>query len=467
MKSVYALFLALALLLGATPSASAQFLWQRALGTAASDETAEYMIPVAGGFVTAGQAGTVSVFDPHGLFLTKVNYAGDTVWTKRLFFAGVQIFYPRGLVVDAAGNLVVSATTFPPAAPPTAPPAVNQGLLVKLTATGDTVWTRPVRSPAQCGLGGLVLGNDGSYVAIGDLGTLPVLYKFSPAGALLWTQVVPYDNTRSGNLQNIVAVPNGYFLISSPNVGNIKSKYITVNEQGVYQFEHIGSIYYPHQLRLDSQGDILATRGDLLKLSVRGDSLWSRSYRQFGQFLGLKRVVELPNGNYLVAGERYNGPERDVGIAVVDHNGTLLRDTLFARGGSDENVAGVALTPAGHYVVALGTNMGPVGFADQVLFAYRNWNRLLPTRAPQPAAAALHLFPTPAHGAVQVQWPATAHPVVLEIADALGRTVTRVAVARGAAGTGLPLDALPPGLYVVQATGGGPGGFRAQRLLVE
>jgi len=448
-QASWPLLACLLLLLGTAP-ARAQFLWQKAVGTALRGETAEFMIPVAGGFVTAGQSSNSTQFDDQGLYLSKVNYTGDTLWTHRIVFAGVNIFYPRGLIVDAAGNLIVSAITFTPPATSTAPPSVNQGLLIKLTPTGDTLWTRPVRSPAGSVLDVLVLGNDGSYVTIGSLGSLPLMRKFSPAGVLLWNQIVAYDNNRQGYLQNLVAVPNGYFLISSPNVGNIKSKYITVDEQGVYQFERVGSIYYPSRLQLDSQGNILATRGDLLKLTIQGDSIWSRSYQQYGRFLGLKQVIELPNGRYLAAGTRYNGPTRDIGFIVVDRNGTRLRDTLLVRAG-DENVAGVALTPAGNYVVALDTDSGPIGRADQILFAYRNWDRLLPTRTAQPAPLAqLTAYPNPTTEAVTLE-AADGRPLTATwvIYDLLGRAVQAGSLA------GLPrarcsLAGLPTGRYLLR-----------------
>ncbi len=434
------------LLVGLGPApAKAQFLWQRAVGTAARSETAEYMIPVAGGFVTAGQSPN------NALYLSKVNYTGDTLWTRRLTFARTSIFYPRGLIVDAAGNLAVSAITVPPSSAALPLPPL-QGLLIKLTPTGDTLWTRTVRNPADAALTTLVLGNDGNYVVTGELGNLPVLYKYNPAGTVLWTQIVPYSSSRQGYLQNLVAVPNGYFLISSPDVGNIKSKYITVDEQGIYQFERVGSIYYPYRLQLDSQGNILAPGGDLLKLTVQGDSIWSHSYRQFGQFLGLSRVVELPNGRYLAAGTRYNGPTRDIGIAVVDRNGTLLRDTLLVRAG-DENVAGVALTPAGNYVVALGTNPGPIGFADQILFAYRNWDRLLPTRTSQPEPlAALSAYPNPTTGDVTLG-AADAHPLVgtWTLYDMLGRPVLTGSLAGLPSGR-VSLARQPAGLYLLRVS---------------
>ena len=445
-----ALLLAAAFLGPARP-ACAQFLWQRAVGTAGRGETAEYMVAVPGGFVTAGQSLNNPQSATVGLYLSKVDYQGDTVWTHRITFAGVHIFYPRGLVVDAAGNLVVSAITFIPPATPTAPPAVERGLLVKLTPAGDTIWTHPVRNPAGASLDALVLGNDGSYVAIGDLGTLPVLHKFSPAGALLWTQVVPYDGTRLGYLYALVAVPNGYLLFSDSLAFGVPLKYITVNESGVYQFDR-SCWHGASQMYRDSQGDVLAVSGSITKLTFQGDTLWSHSYQQYGRLLGLTRIVELPNGNYLAAGERYNGPERDVGFIVVDRNGTHLRDTLLVRGGTDENVAGVALTPAGHYVVTLGTSRGPIGFQDQYLFAYRNWNRLLPTRpaAPPPALAQLVAYPNPTADALALE-AADRRPLTGQwtLYDARGRVVQSGALP-GLPRAPLSLAAHPAGLYLLR-----------------
>ena len=454
MKPLYTTFFlpfALAcLLLGSRPAAG-QFLWQRTVGTAGNDETGEYMIPVAGGFVTVGKSGNQTSLPDQSLYLSKVNYAGDTLWTKRWNFRQVRVLYPQGLIEDRAGNLVVSAVTFPPGTPTPA----RQGLLIKLTATGDTLWTRTVASAGTyaSGLTTLVLGNDGNYVAIGDLASFPALFKYSPAGTLLWTQIVPYDATRQGYLQNLVAVPNGYLVISSPNFGNLRSKYKTVDELGVYQFERPGSIYYPYRLQLDSQGNILATRGDLLKLTPQGDSIWSHSYQQYGVFVGVKRVVELPNGNYLVAGTRYNTHDNDLALVLVDPNGTRLRDTLLVRSPSDENVAGLALTPAGDYVLAGGTSMGTVGGGDQFLFAYRNWARLLPTRVAQPTAlAALTAYPNPTVGELMLAT-ADGHSLTGRwvLYDLLGRIVQTDPLPNQPRAH-LTLASLPAGFYLLRVS---------------
>ncbi|UOQ98549.1 T9SS type A sorting domain-containing protein [Hymenobacter sp. 5317J-9] len=443
------LFISSGLLLGTAP-ARAQFRWQRAVGTAQNDETADYMLAVPGGFVKVGE------FNYNRLYLSKVNYQGDTVWTKRYALRRVQDVDARGLIADAAGNLIVSAIVVPRPVPPTAPPLPTQGLLVKLTPAGDTLWTRRVADPAGATLTALVPGNDGSYVAVGDVGsglnTFPVLRKFSPAGALLWTQVVPYDNTRNGYLTNLVAVPNGYLVVSLSDTSNLRPKFITVDEAGAYQFfrfvpRDCGSA----QLKLTSQGGVIAVGGGITQLTVQGDSVWSRAYRQVNAFLGLTRVAELPGGRYLAAGERSNGFTKDVGFVVVDANGALLRDTLLVRPGT-ENVAGVGLTPAGDYVVALGTDPGPVGYNDQILFAYRSWARLLPARAPAETAARLAAYPNPTIGELTLE-AGDARPLTgtWVLYDVLGRLVQH-GLLSGQARHHLSLTAVPAGLYLLRVT---------------
>ena len=446
------LLLACLLLLLGTAPARAQFLWQTAVGTATRDETADFMVPVPGGFVTLGKYISLAQ-NRTGLFLSKVSYAGDTLWTRRYDLARAGIANPRGLFVDGAGNLVASATTIGPPATPSAPPPPSEGRLIKFSPAGDTLWTRAVQAPSNAHLDVPVLGNDGNYVVTGDYGpSFPALFKFSPAGALLWTQLIPYDNARMGYLQNLAAVPNGYLLFSSSN-SNLRGKYILVNEQGTFQRERLATFYGPERLQADAQGNVWAIGGSLTKLTAQGDSLWSHSYAQYGVPLALGRLTELPNNRYLVAGTRRNGSTRDVGIAVVDRNGTLLRDTLFVRYNSDENVAGVAFTPAGHYVVAFGASSGPIGRADQLLFAYRNWNRLLPTRTAQAAPlAALYAYPNPTTGDVTLS-ATDAHPLTGQwsLYDMLGQLVQAGALA------GLPdgrvsLAQQPAGLYLLRVT---------------
>lgn len=440
-------------LLLACHCAKAQFLWQRAVGTAADTETAVQMVTTTTGFVTVGRSLSVGpLFPPQGLYLSKVDFRGDTLWTKRVAFPGVEVLYAQDLIEDRAGNLVVSAVTFGPGAPPPA----NQGLLVKFTPTGDMLWTQilPASGSQQSSLTKLVLGNDGNYVVIGEVAEEPTLFKYDPAGALLWTQPVPYNATRAGYLQNLVAVPNGYLLISSPN-GGANSKFIVVNEQGIYQSERPGSYYYPYQLRRDSQGNVLAVTGDLTKYSPLGDTIWSHTYYQFGQLLDLSRLVELPNGHYLAAGTRYNSLDNDIGFVLLDRNGVLLRDTLLVRYQSDESVAGVGLTPAGDYVVAGATNQGPIGEGDQLLFAYRSWARLLPTRPATIASGApvrVLAYPNPTTDLLTLA-ASDGHPLTgtWQLLDLTGRLLQAGQLA-GQATTNLHLGGRLAGLYLLRIT---------------
>ena len=457
------------LLLGLLPTrpAAAQFLWQHTVGRAAEDETGEFMIAVTGGFVTLGKAAGTTAQPDQALYLSKVDYNGDTLWTKRWPFRQVEIIYPRGLIADAAGNLVVAAITFAPPVPPTAPPP-NQGLLVKLTATGDTIWSRTVPGTGTnaSALSTLVLGNDGSYVATGQLATLPALFKYSPAGVLLWTQVVPYSSTIQGYLQNLVAVPNGYLLLSSPNGGNLPSKFITVNEGGMYQLERLGARRgATSRLQLDSQGNVLAIGGRVTKLTVIGDTIWSQSYQQVNRLLGLSRLVETPTGNYLAVGTRLNGLDDDIGLVLLNRNGTRLRDTLLVRFQATENVAGVALTPTGNYVVAGGTNRGQSARPDQLVFALRNWDRLLPTaaRAPQPLAR-LSAFPNPTADELTLQAP-DAHPLTgpWTLYDLRGRAV-QAGTFPSLARCRISLAQQPPGSYLLRFTAPRTGTTHTLRL---
>ncbi|GAB3850900.1 hypothetical protein GCM10028822_16880 [Hymenobacter terrigena] len=437
-------------MLGCGPVA-AQVLWSKLVSTPARRETGKFMTPVTGGFVMVGETQKAS-FDL--LYLSKVNYVGDTLWTRRIRFPTSNGVYARGVIEDRAGNLVVSATVFNS----TVTPSQSWGGLAKLTPTGDTLWTRLTGN----GINTLVLGNDGNYVLASDvkttpLGTIPTLFKYSPAGAVVWSHLLPYDNTRMGYLSTLVAVPNGYLVESMPNYGGLRSKLISVNELGVYQQERLSGPAGAGPIRLDSDGNLIGlVNGGLAKFTTVGDTIWTRPYR-LGNSLrqGLARVVELPNGNYLSMGSWYNGYDMDVTVQLFSHQGVLLRDTLMFRGGANETPVGVGFTPAGNYLLAASTDTylinNPSPIYAHLWFCLRSWARLLPTRPSQPAPQnRVFAYPNPTANDLTL---VTADEHVLvgrwALLDLLGREMQTGTLA-GLDPARLSLAGLPAGCYLLR-----------------
>lgn len=450
MKKMYRMGVLLALLqwLGAGPVA-AQFLWQRLVHTPALRETGKFLTPVAGGFVMVGETVNASV---DLLYLSKVNYAGDTVWTRRIRFPAGNGVYARGVIEDRTGNLVVSATVFNSSGTTTR----SWGGLAKLTPTGDTLWTRRTDD----GLNTLVLGNDGNYVLAGGIRTsnitsIPTLYKYSPAGALLWSQRVPFSSTVQGFLFNAVAVRNGYLLHLLPDLYG-PSKFIAVDEQGQYRQAQMGSPRASGQLRLDSDGNVLVAGGNLTKLSPVGDTLWSHAYRVGNSpYQGLSHVVELPNGTYLASGSWYNGFDRDLTLFLISHSGVLLRDTLIYRGGSNETAVGVSLTPNLNYVAGLSVDTyvygNPTPTYAQLWVCLRSWARLLPTRPGQPTPQnRVFAYPNPTANDLTLAT-ADEHALVGRwvLLDLLGRDVQSGTLA-GLGPARLSLAGQPAGCYLLR-----------------
>lgn len=456
MKKLYfglsSVFISCLLLLGTEPAA-AQILWSKLVSQPLLRETGKFMTPVAGGFVMVGES-SGAVFQ--SLYLSKINYTGDTVWTRRVRFPHGNGVYARGVIEDRAGNLVVSATLFDS----NYVPSLSWGGLAKLTPTGDTLWTRLTGD----GINTLVLGNDGSYVLASDvkttpLGTIPTLFKYSPAGVLVWSHLLPYDNTRNGYLIGIVAVPNGYLVTSLPNNVNLPGKLISVNELGVYQQERLSSPYGAGAFRLASDGNLIGLlNGGLAKFTAVGDTLWTRRYRLGNSpSQGLYNVVEMPNGNYLTTGSWYNGYDRDISMQLFSHQGILLRDTLLYRSGANETPVGVGLTPTGNYVVAASVDTylinNPTVQYAQLWFALRNWARLLPVRPGQSAPQnRLLAYPNPTLDDVLVTT-ADAHPLTghWELTDLLGRVVQTGQLA-GLASCRLSLAGHAAGIYLLRMT---------------
>lgn len=165
--------------------------------------------------------------------LAKFTAAGNHVWSKALGSASYQ--EAGSLVVDAAGNLLLTGTTAGPldfGAGPEAPPATSGFFVAKLDPNGDRVWSRVHGNTGNYSMYAPDLGvaPDGSALVTGgfvdviDVGgvTLSTMstalhdvfaLKISPAGDLLWAH-------RYGDSNQQLSGQYGYGAAADP-AGNI------------------------------------------------------------------------------------------------------------------------------------------------------------------------------------------------------------------------------------------------------
>jgi len=123
----------------------------------------------------------------YDLWLAKFNPSGDTIWTRTLDLAPLEIGYR--LALDARGN--VAATAY-----------VGDGgnfdcLTLKLTPDGDTVWTRRFDLGPDDGGCGLAIDPNGNIIVAGmtrtDTTSDVLVLKYHSTGVLLWSKVFDFD----------------------------------------------------------------------------------------------------------------------------------------------------------------------------------------------------------------------------------------------------------------------------------
>ena len=90
----------------------------------------------------------------------------------------------------------------------------------------------------------------------------------------------------------------------------------------------------------------------LLKLSRKGDLVFSRSYGEGGIDERGRQIIRIPGGDYLLTGYRKktDGTGNDILAIRIDDEGQLIWRTLLGGDGNNEGV-GTIVTPAGDFIV--------------------------------------------------------------------------------------------------------------------
>lgn len=271
-----------------------------------------------GGFILGGG-------QSNGIFnawLVRTDNNGDTIWTKRVPFAGTDFdivrettdngFIGAGAAICAKfnstgtllwkygstdtsffdvretsdGGYLLAGYTFP-----------NQedAFLAKLTANGDTSWTRAIGGANSQRFTTVHELANGNFIVMGSINSRGYISEWNSLGNLLWSKSIG-----SHIIRGIKSQDGGFLVFSSNEI-------IKTNAVGdsLWSKNFSGYIFREGISTMDGGyafSGWSGTDGLLLRLDSLGNSIWTQSFLDQTGSIYLYSVVEESNGNFVGAG---------------------------------------------------------------------------------------------------------------------------------------------------------------------
>jgi hypothetical protein len=416
--------------LGGYNSYAQDTLWTRAYGGSQYERCYGMEPTEDGGYILAGYQSHYQNYADNG-WLLKTNSVGDSLWSRTFGGSGFSCFWAVHQTDDGgyilAGYYDVSvedSTDF---------------WLLKTDANGDSLWSRHYGGHGADQCASAQVTSDGGYILAGytmsfGSGDADVwLLKVSAEGDSLWSRT--FGGPARDLCYKVRQTSDGGFILAgntdSYGAGSTDFWMIKTNEDGDSLWSRTFGLTGPdecHSIQQTSDGGYILVgvgsssgiRPWLVKTDANGDSLWSRTVplRVYGV---CHDVLQLTDGGYLLGGYYLNNTwSRFLAMQRTDSNG----DTLWTR----------HYTHAGSYTAFWSVHQATDG--GYVLAGYNFNNAVLWKLAPDPVSAeqrpvkvanefALHpAFPNPFNATTRLSFslPHTA-PVSLKIYDVQGREV--------------------------------------------
>ena len=316
---------------------SAQVSFERTYGGANGDVGYSIMPATDGGYVVAGYTGSYGA-GSNDVYVIRTDASGDTLWTRT--YGGSDSDEGNDVIAaHDAGYMVLGWTrSFG---------AGDQDIyLIKIDASGDTLWTRTYGGPNQDGGESIARTPDGGYIIVGSTysfnangGRDAYLIKIDANGDTLWTKM--YGRGGWDRAFSVAVTSDDGLIITG----------------------------YSETSRLESARDVY-----LLRTDSNGDTLWTRTYGGGNRDLGGK-VLTTGDGGYFISGytqsfgaggvdfyaiktdasgdttwtRTYGGPADDFGwTSVVGNNGYFLVGRTESFGAGDFDVYLISIDDSGN-----------------------------------------------------------------------------------------------------------------------
>jgi hypothetical protein len=350
-KDVMKKFLIISILAINYFTTNAQHTFQKTYGGTAMDNGNSVRQTFDGGYIVVG---TTTSFGSGGgdVLAIKTNELGDTSWTKTFGGASdneygfcVQQTTDSGYIISGV------ASSFDDVA--------GDIYIIKLNASGDTIWTRTYGGIGYEWGAYLQQTTDGGYIiagqtpAFGAGGFDAYLIKIDVAGNLSWTktyggsgleigsavqQTTDGGYILSGQIDSYGAGSTDFYLVKTDSTGNVvwaKAYGTPGSESGVTVKQTSDGGYIIGGTSENAIGP-LGPDMCLIKTDSIGDTLWTKLYG--GPMIDeCYEVVQTTDGGYMMCGKSFSfstAGDYDVYIVKTDGQGIVQWSRSFGDSGS-------------------------------------------------------------------------------------------------------------------------------------
>jgi len=279
--------------------ASGDTLWTRTYGGAGYDSGYSVQQTLDGGYVVAGT--TTSFGNGSEVYLIKTDTSGETLWTRTYGGSGDQLGYCVQQTTDS-GYIIAGRNG-------------RWVYLVKTYANGDTVWTRRYSGfPRSTAKGHSVLQtSDGGYIVAGVFSSAPTWYgllvKIGASGDSIWARTYQDVYRECLAIQHTF---DGHYVVAGYDLDGMVLAEVDTTGDTLWTrtYGGAGNDYgYSVQQATDS-GYIVAGYTNsfgggmqvyLIKTDSSGDTIWTRTYGGADDDRGFS-VRQTLDGGFIVAG---------------------------------------------------------------------------------------------------------------------------------------------------------------------
>jgi hypothetical protein len=342
----------LMLLLGANLFAQApDTLWTKTYGGTDYDDGESVQQTSDGGYIIAGGARSFGA-GLSDVYLIKTDVHGDTLWTRA--YGGTDYDHGYSVQQTSDGGYIVAGET----------KSFGAGnwdvYLIKIDASGDTLWTRTYGGTSSDGALSVQCTSDGGYIIVGytsSFGSGVYLIKTDANGDTLWAK------TYGGQIgYSVQQTSDGGYIIAGVGSNDIYLIKTDVNGETLLARTYGGDGYecgYSAQRTYDGGYIITGSTGSfgaggedvyVIRTDTDGDTLWTRTYGGTGDDWGYS-VQEISDG-YIIAGltGSFGAGWSDVYLVKIDVNGNTLWTKTYG-GTGDDWAHSVQQTQDGGYII--------------------------------------------------------------------------------------------------------------------